>query len=127
MKLPKQLYNIRQLDKLIEQTFNIDMSLPFSHHPRKDAYLYFVHNLKKLKGLKKLFFTSNVHKLCRQYCILNISELFDLVFGSMKDQGLEIMHLEGCFYHVKETFQPMFEQSKDEDAANYEECSDMEE
>ena len=108
------------------ETFNVDMSLPFSHHPRKDAYINFVYNLKKLKVLKKLFFTSNVHKLCRQYCILNISEFFDLVFGSMKDQGLEIMHLEGCFYHVKETFQPVFVPNMDEDNEKYEEYSDME-
>ena len=109
------------------EAFDIEMSLTFSHHPRKEAYSNFVYNLKKLKVLKKLFFTSNVHKVCRRYCILNISELFDLVFGSMKDQGLEIMHLEGCFYQVKETFKPVFEPREDEENVDYEEYSDMEE
>ena len=44
----------------------------------------------------------------------------------MKDQGLEIMHLEGCFYHVKETFKPVFAPNMDEDNAKYKEYSDME-
>ena len=111
------------------ETFKLDMSLSFSHHPRKEAYLNFVDDLRKLKVLKKLYFTLEVHKFCRQYCMMNISELFDLVFGSMKGKGLEMMHLEGCFYHVKETFSSTLEDynnncnnwTEDEDSIDMEE------
>ena len=82
----------------------VDLFLTFSHQPRTEAYTNIIQNLKKLRNLTRLQFTSDVHKVCRQYCVWNIAELFDLVFGSMKNRGLEIMRLDGCFYHVNETF-----------------------